>query len=224
MDYKEKCEKALKIARKLYNEAKANEYTLDMEDYESIFPELKENEDESWFKEIELMCLNFSNDTDYREKFFTWLKNIKDRVQPKQEWSEEDERIFSNINLYIRKAGNYPHFDKENIKEAIKWLKSFKDRVLPQQKQEWSDEDNIMVENIRNSFGLHCGQMTEALKEQYDKFFNKVKSLRPKSNWKPSDEQMRILDLAIRCGINRGTTEETTLVSLFNDLKKLREG
>ena len=37
-------------------------------------------EDESWFKEIELMCLNFSNDTDYREEFFTWLKSLKQRI------------------------------------------------------------------------------------------------------------------------------------------------
>ena len=42
-------------------------------------------EDESWFKEMELMCLIFSNDTDYREKFSTWLKSLKERIQSQQE-------------------------------------------------------------------------------------------------------------------------------------------
>ena len=47
MDYKEKYEKALAAARKLYNEAEAIGFTSDMVDYESIFPELAESEDES---------------------------------------------------------------------------------------------------------------------------------------------------------------------------------
>ena len=34
-------------------------------------------EDEKWFKEIELMALYFSNDTNYRERFFNWLKSVK---------------------------------------------------------------------------------------------------------------------------------------------------
>lgn len=49
MDKEEKAkayDEALERAKKLYNEAKANDYTSDMEDYETIFPELKENEDE----------------------------------------------------------------------------------------------------------------------------------------------------------------------------------
>ena len=45
-DYEKLYKEALERARKLYNEAKANEYTSDMEDYEAIFPELKESEDE----------------------------------------------------------------------------------------------------------------------------------------------------------------------------------
>ena len=39
-------DEALERARKLYNDAKANEYKSDMEDYEYIFPELAESEDE----------------------------------------------------------------------------------------------------------------------------------------------------------------------------------
>ena len=39
-------ESALEKCRKLYKEAKANEYISDIEDYETIFPELKESDDE----------------------------------------------------------------------------------------------------------------------------------------------------------------------------------
>ena len=36
-------------------------------------------EDESWFKELELMALSFSNDVSYLKKFFDWLKSLKDK-------------------------------------------------------------------------------------------------------------------------------------------------
>ena len=52
MDYEKKYNEALEKARKLYNDAKANEYKSDMEDYESIFPELAESEDERIRKHI----------------------------------------------------------------------------------------------------------------------------------------------------------------------------
>ena len=81
-----------------------------------------------------------------------------------------------------------------------------------EQKSAWSEEDENKLSSVL--FLLH-----EYKNYNFDRW---LKSLRPQNRWKPSDEQMRVLDLAIRCGINRGTTEETTLVSLFNDLKKLK--
>lgn len=46
-------------------------------------------EDESWFKELELMALSFSNDVSYLKKFFDWLKSLKQRI----EWKPSDEQI-----------------------------------------------------------------------------------------------------------------------------------
>jgi len=52
-----------------------------------------------------------------------------------------------------------------------------------------------------------------------DELVNKVKSLRPQSTWKPSEEQMQAL-----CKyIDTGNTNATVLESLYNDLNKLRE-
>ena len=45
-NYEKAYKEALERCRKLYNEAKTLEYTQDLEDYEYIFPELAESEDE----------------------------------------------------------------------------------------------------------------------------------------------------------------------------------
>ena len=50
-------------------------------------------EDESWFKELELMVLSFSNDVSYLKKFFDWLKSLKDRIQPKTTWKPSEEQM-----------------------------------------------------------------------------------------------------------------------------------
>lgn len=46
-------------------------------------------EDKKWFKEIELMALSFSNDTNYRERFFNWLKSIR----PQSHWKPSEEQV-----------------------------------------------------------------------------------------------------------------------------------
>ena len=109
------------------------------------------------------------------------------------------------------------------VKEIISKLKSLKDRVQPQVKQEWSEEDKEIIDYLIDYLESELdSSYTDLDKETFTKEINLLKSLKNRYAWRPSDEQMRVLDLAIRCGINRGTTEETTLVSLFNDLKKLK--
>ena len=39
--------------------------------------------------------------------------------------------------------------------------------------------------------------------------------------WRPTDEQMKALDIALRCGINPSTWEGDALRSLISDLKRL---
>lgn len=58
-----------------------------------------------------------------------WLKSIKDRVQPqpKQEWTEEDERNLRGIicEIEINKF-NAPEYDMETYDGFLSWLKSLK--------------------------------------------------------------------------------------------------
>lgn len=137
-------------------------------------------------------------------------------------WSEEDETALGNALWCCKQAASIAKDENDmgNVWYAETWLKSLKDRVQPQPKQELSEEDERSLQIVFDILDKeeHKGNLSHA---DLKTCVRKLKSLRPQSQWKPSDEQMRVLDLAIRCGINRGTTEETTLVSLFNDLKKI---
>jgi hypothetical protein len=77
--------------------------------------------------------VNHSNiyTTPLKEKLYDWLKSIKDRVQPKQEWNKEDEDILNTII-------NYFEIDLECTEndDIIRWLKSLR----PQNKWKPSDE------------------------------------------------------------------------------------
>jgi hypothetical protein len=56
--------------------------------------------------------------------------------------------------------------------------------------------------------------------EQHERKINWLKSLRPQPCWKPSDEQMRVLEDVIT--MKRGNEYETTMLrTLYDDLKKL---
>ena len=56
-----------------------------------------------------------------------WLKSLKGRVQPKQEWSEEDEEMLNSTILFVEhSAVTTICKEKSNI---ISWLKSLKERI-----------------------------------------------------------------------------------------------
>ena len=88
-------DEALERCRKLYNEANANGYTSDIEDYETIFPELKESEDEMVRKELLDFCKNraenYPNDPKYKNisAWIAWLKSLR----PQNRWKPSDEML-----------------------------------------------------------------------------------------------------------------------------------
>lgn len=57
-----------------------------------------------------------------------WLKCIKNRVQPKQEWSEEDEHRVGDTIYFLETAKKHYASDVE-LNACIDWLKSLKDRI-----------------------------------------------------------------------------------------------
>ena len=121
---------------------------------------------------------------EYIKKYFIdWLKSLKYRFQPKpkQEWSEEDERMLGKC--IDAASGYYSPEDKQSIKD---WLESLKDRVQPQPKQEWSEDDKEMLYNC-----LGLIQEIDCTQEEQ----NWLKSLiKPQNRWKPSEQNIKDLE------------------------------
>ena len=129
----------------------------------------------------------------------------------KPAWSEEDEVKLKSACALIR---NTSLNGNEGIEDfTIDWLKSLKDRVQPQPKQEWSEEDERTYKSIIYSFDHNY-----PLTIQQQEF---VKSLKPQSQWKPSNEQMKALDNALSLAKNCGEESAFDLRTLYEQLKKL---
>ena len=145
----------------------------------------------------------------YQEEI-DWLKSLKNRVQPKQELSEEDEDMIRYIGNAITCKESAKYLEEKGIDmiKAHRWLESFK----PQLKQEWSEEDENRMKKVMHILSLDGRISNTELQSIYDW----LKSLMPQNTWKPSDEQMDMLRIAV------STSNSIVLDSLYNDLKKLK--
>lgn len=126
-------------------------------------------------------------------------KELK-KIEPKPaEWSSRDDSYFEELT------------EASGLNELqIEWLTEIKDRVLQQPKQEWSEKDNKKAERIirllQEAYDINC----------INGSIEWLKSLRPQNTWKPSDEQIDMLKIAV------STSNSIVLDSLYNDLKKLK--
>ena len=84
-------------------------------------------DDENHIQHIsDFIMRNRVGDTDaiYRlEQDVDWLKSLKDRVQPQQEWGEEDKKMLESCCCAISAADYYTYDDKQ---EMERWLKSLR--------------------------------------------------------------------------------------------------
>lgn len=141
-----------------------------------------------------------------------WLKSLKDRVRPKQEWSEEDETKMRAALAFIK--SEFPKKGNEEIMEdTIEWLKSLR----PQQKHEWSEEDE---KNLRRAI--------RTTKVVYPEAADWLKSIGNRITWKSSKGQLECLGYAIDKAEKdysplANNRVYLTLKSLKEQLKKLIE-
>ncbi len=90
-------------------------------------------EDENYLQSAENACeYQYGKNT----STILWLKSLKDRVQPKQEWSKEDEKMLGSIIEDVDYIGEFPDYPtkldcelKDESNAKIKWLKSLKNRI-----------------------------------------------------------------------------------------------
>lgn len=156
-----------------------------------------------------------SNKLVYPEQLFNWLLSLKDRIKPKQEWSEEDEKMLNQI-IKDYERGNESWLKGQcslPFGNRITWLKSLKDKM--QSKQEWSEEDEQYLLVCKNALAKY--QTTDKWDAHIISHWleDKLKSLRPQSQWKPTDEQIDILDMVL--------TNETMDDNIIRILQELRE-
>jgi hypothetical protein len=152
------------------------------------------------------------------EELQDWLKSIKNRVQPKQEWSEEDEMKLNEALGVIAATDYYTLNDKKEIEN---WLKSLKDRILP--KTEWSEEDKETINRATSAIYslsnvVESKQEDEELSELADKLQELIK---PQKQWKPNKAQLKALHDLNLTGNLSCVGQGQVLIELYNDLKEL---
>lgn len=146
--------------------------------------------------------------------------------EQKPTWSEEDDFMYNKIKNLLTDISLAP----ESRNSLFDWLKCLKDRVQPQQKQEWSEEDKRKIDRIysilmqaadTHAFSTSCRLIGDKECIELQDF---LKSLRPHSQWKPSDEQLDALhDAAVYVYKSMSPYPKGILMKLYKQLKKLRE-
>ena len=145
-----------------------------------------------------------------------WLKSLPERfnLEPKQEWSEEDE-----VNLGDIKCALYNYYG-ERAEELYNMLKSLR----PQPKKElsiekaiqWLDDTFYFLDNSSGR-GRDCEITThdfDSLEEMYDSF-RKAVIVDSEPSWKPSEEQMEAFSQIVQ-----QFKPDKELESLYEDLQK----
>lgn len=123
------------------------------------------------------------------------------------------------IHWYLADTNSYYVIDDEKL------IHHYTEDVLESAEQNpaWSEEDETNASYICAALDCYHRLREERSntngQEDLDKarnwLYNKLKSLRPQSQWKPSDEQMEALNIAMQ-GVN------DPLFLLYQDLKKLK--
>lgn len=89
----------------------------------------------------------------YTEEIVAWLKSLKDRIQPKQEWNKEDEKFLKTALWHI--SNSISNGDSTDIQcDTTEWLKSLKNRVSCEANcttiKEWKPSD-LQIEALESA-------------------------------------------------------------------------
>ena len=158
---------------------------------------------------------HFPKDSDELDVLINYVLNEKQRSA---KWSEKDRSKVQRICKYLNEAKKY-YADITEVRECMDWLKSLQNKVQP--KQEWNKEDSIRLQRIIDFLWYNRKGDTDTIYQQ-EQDIDWLKSLRPQNKWKPSDEQMDSITCAVK-KMKESACYDSELVSLLNDLKKLKE-
>ena len=140
MDYEKKYNEAIERMRKMlgpWRELAYNGKSF-LQDLESIFPELRESEDERIRKELifflkeEIPQCSIKEHAEKLKEFVSYLENQKE--QKPAEWSKEDEKMLTGI--IARGSSQVPPYDPALREEQIEWLMNRLKSLRPQPHKE----------------------------------------------------------------------------------------
>lgn len=100
------------------------------------------------------------------------------------------------------------------------WLEKNLEYLKPAKPAEWSDKDESYLQTVINEMEVNKKEAREYEHKKYDTIILWLKSLRPQTHWKPSEEQMKWLKDVIET-VPMTCRQQVPLESLYNDLKKL---
>ena len=167
--------------------------------------------------------LNIDGKVRYK-KLVSWLKSSLERFnpQPKQGWSEEDDFMATTVeNSFYLHCGQMTDRLSEQYKKFFKKVKSLR----PQQNQPNKSEFGHLVCELVTDIVAN-EHLPENEKKPTRYFVEKytVKFMSSQPYWKPSEEQINAIDLAIRFvtdDFDEHPTLSETLRGLYYELKKL---
>ena len=205
----------LDVARHIY----ADPSVKDEDKYyiEVIFPELAESEDERIREKIIATIHLYYGEPleDEAEEMIAWLeklcehKKFRDAIQVGDKVTRNEDGVLVNLSQLNRVAKTA---DKQG-----------------EQKPAWSEEDEMFVHGLirglsakrdihgHTTFSSDCIDITETIN-----WLNSLKDrVQPQNRWKPSDEQMKVLNTISSKEILSGY-ERGMLIGLYTELQKLK--
>ena len=161
-----------------------------------------------------------ANKIDTLNKEYLTSKEAKEYIFPELAESE-DEKIRKAIISFLEQSG-YGGVGEYPKAKMIAWLEKQKE----QKPAILNKEDERIMNEIIGFLqdGIWHDDIIEKVKltQKYVAWLSWLKSLRPQSHWKPSEEQMNALAQSIfMLGSSLGEDKRKSIESLYNDLKKL---
>ena len=179
--------------------------------YAHIYPAAKEQRDQ-----LEKAMADARYTFDFEKKELKKIEQDTYHIQ----LTEFEDAIKDMMNDYRDAIG-----DDDVTVEEVKKHSAYLQSLIPQNPT-WSEEDERMLQDVVNDLRFVKELISEpkyvVTVERVGKEIDWMKSLKDKYTWKPSDEQMELLETLVEDNNQRHFY--TTLNSLYEQLKKLREG
>ena len=146
-----------------------------------------------------------------------FIRKEVEEVFPELKEESEDERIRKEIINYFE---HHPNIivKRERKSDYIAWLER-----VGKQRSAWGEEDEKFLDGIiANLEYLMDRANSYTLKQSLQKRIDWLKSLRPKTTWKPSESTILLLE-SMANGKANPQDFQASLGGLIGQLKKLRE-